>query len=146
MQPSICSELVAPLATASRAPVLARHARSHWHPRRRLGLACTRGTSHPATEVALAANGDPVHEAPDSSSARRLALLPDGETTRRFILDCTGCHQFDATIARVHGRPRTREEWEAAIRRPRRRGSRSISPASRCWSARAPRARRAMSS
>jgi virginiamycin B lyase len=28
-------------------------------------------------------------------SARYLNLLPDGETKRRFILDCTGCHQFN---------------------------------------------------
>ncbi|HYD54289.1 MAG TPA: hypothetical protein VEA99_16760 [Gemmatimonadaceae bacterium] len=60
---------------------------------------------------------EPLREAPDSSSARWLALLPDGEEKRRFVLDCTGCHQFDARIARTNGRPRTRDEWETAIRR-----------------------------
>lgn len=57
------------------------------------------------------------------SSAEWLALLPEGEEKRRFILDCTGCHQFHAGIARAGGsnystgRARTREEWESAIRR-----------------------------
>ncbi|HEX5963586.1 MAG TPA: hypothetical protein VFY42_07655, partial [Gemmatimonadales bacterium] len=39
-------------------------------------------------------------------SAGWLSRLPDGETKRKFILDCTGCHQFDEKIARVNGRPR----------------------------------------
>lgn len=60
----------------------------------------------------------PLREAPDSSSARWLALLPDGEEKRRFVLDCTGCHQFDARIARKpDGARRTREEWHAVVTR-----------------------------
>jgi virginiamycin B lyase len=51
------------------------------------------------------------------SSAEWLALLPDGEEKRRFVLDCTGCHQFDQQIARPNGQPRTREEWHAAVAR-----------------------------
>jgi streptogramin lyase len=70
-----------------------------------------------ASDISLGEVVQPVREAPDSSSARWLNLLPDGEEKRRFVLDCTGCHQFDARIARVNGRPRTREEWEAAIHR-----------------------------
>jgi virginiamycin B lyase len=51
------------------------------------------------------------------SSADWLALLPDGETKRRFVLDCTGCHQFDEQITLVDGTPRTAEQWEAGIQK-----------------------------
>ena len=50
-------------------------------------------------------------------SAAWLARLPDGEAKRKFILDCTGCHQFDEKIALVDGRPRTEAEWTAAVTR-----------------------------
>lgn len=52
-----------------------------------------------------------------SASAEWLALLPDGEEKRRFVLDCTGCHQFDEQNARVNAKPRTRDEWRAAVAR-----------------------------
>jgi virginiamycin B lyase len=51
------------------------------------------------------------------SSAAWLSRLPDGEEKRRFILDCTGCHQFDAVTASSAGRLKTESEWEAAITR-----------------------------
>ena len=51
------------------------------------------------------------------SSSRWLNLLPDGETKRRFILDCTGCHQFDEKKARPAGKPRTEADWAAAVAR-----------------------------
>jgi virginiamycin B lyase len=50
-----------------------------------------------------------------AGSAARLRMLPDGETKRRFILDCTGCHQFASPVMEVAGRPRTRDEWQAAV-------------------------------
>nr|MBA3445073.1 hypothetical protein [Gemmatimonadales bacterium] len=50
-------------------------------------------------------------------SSAWLALLPDGETKRKFILDCTGCHQFDERVARVNGRPRFEGEWREAVTR-----------------------------
>jgi virginiamycin B lyase len=50
-------------------------------------------------------------------SARWLSLLPDGEKKRRFILDCTGCHQFSGQVARARGQVRSVEDWEAAIGR-----------------------------
>jgi streptogramin lyase len=53
---------------------------------------------------------------PPRSSAW-LTLLPDGETKRKFILDCTGCHQFDEKIARPQGSPRTETQWAEAITR-----------------------------
>ena len=50
-------------------------------------------------------------------SAAWLSLLPDGETKRKFILDCTGCHQFDEKIARPQGAPRTEAQWVEAVQR-----------------------------
>ena len=50
-------------------------------------------------------------------SSAWLSQLPDGETKRKFILDCTGCHQFDEKIARIAGRPRTEQEWAEAVTR-----------------------------
>jgi hypothetical protein len=46
-----------------------------------------------------------------------LALLPEGETKRRFLLDCTGCHALDERIALDGGVPRTRESWDASTRK-----------------------------
>jgi virginiamycin B lyase len=55
---------------------------------------------------------------PQVPSAAWLNLLPDGEAKRKFILDCTGCHQFDGRMARaVGGKARTREGWTDAITR-----------------------------
>jgi virginiamycin B lyase len=50
-------------------------------------------------------------------SSAWLSLLPEGEAKRKFILDCTGCHQFDARIARPGGTPRTEAQWVEAITR-----------------------------
>lgn len=50
-------------------------------------------------------------------AAAWLTLLPDGEIKRRFILDCAGCHVFDARITREDGTPRSPEAWEAAVAR-----------------------------
>lgn len=51
------------------------------------------------------------------SSAAWLALLPDTEMRRRFVLDCTGCHQFDETRALKDGAPRDATQWTADIQR-----------------------------
>ena len=66
-----------------------------------LGLAAT-----------LAGSGDPP-----ARSSGWLARLPDGETKRKFLLDCTGCHQFDEWIARPGGTPRTEAGWVEAVTR-----------------------------
>jgi virginiamycin B lyase len=50
-------------------------------------------------------------------SADVLAQLPDGEAKRRFILDCTGCHQLDARIAAPGGVPRAEASWSEAVTR-----------------------------
>lgn len=52
-----------------------------------------------------------------SPSSAWLSRLPDSEAKRKFILDCTGCHQFDEKIARIGGRPRTEAEWAEAVTR-----------------------------
>ncbi len=68
-------------------------------------------TSEPV-DVRLSPRADAWTDAP---SNLLLALLPDGETKRRFILDCTGCHQFDqVTIAAGDG-TKTREAWNESI-------------------------------
>lgn len=60
----------------------------------------------------------PAPAAVDSlSSAEVLSLLPDGAEKRRLVLDCTGCHQFDARVAYPGGRARTEAEWEEAVAR-----------------------------
>jgi streptogramin lyase len=46
-----------------------------------------------------------------------LGLLPAGEEKRKFILDCAGCHQFDATIALRQDQPRTAKDWQEAVQR-----------------------------
>ena len=53
---------------------------------------------------------------PPRSSAW-LAQLPDGEVKRQFILDCTGCHQFNERITRPDGKPRTEAQWAEAVTR-----------------------------
>ncbi len=55
--------------------------------------------------------------APPPRSSAWLSRLPDGEVKRKFILDCTGCHQFDEKIARPQGKPRTEAQWVEAVTR-----------------------------
>jgi virginiamycin B lyase len=52
---------------------------------------------------------------PPSSAV--LNLLPDGATKRRFILDCTGCHQIDVELAFPNGQARKALDWQNAIER-----------------------------
>jgi hypothetical protein len=65
----------------------------------------------------LVAAAPAAAQAPEKAprSSDWLTLLPDGETKRKFILDCTGCHQFDEKIARIQGRPRSEAEWAAVV-------------------------------
>lgn len=64
--------------------------------------------------VAAAVAASPA-DTPSSSAI--LGLLPDGATKRRFILDCTGCHQMDMARTFPNGGAQTVEEWEASIQR-----------------------------
>lgn len=56
---------------------------------------------------------DPVPPA----GAAWLAGLPAGEETRRFILDCTGCHVTDASRVELAGARRDSAAWHAAVER-----------------------------
>jgi len=67
-----------------------------------------------ALAVALAPADTPGRRA---TSAAWLARLPDGEVRRRFILDCTGCHQFDDSRALKDGAPRAATQWAVDIQR-----------------------------
>ena len=53
----------------------------------------------------------------DPTASAWLSVLPDGEAKRRFILDCTGCHQFDARVTRPGGAARTEAGWAEAVTR-----------------------------
>ena len=68
--------------------------------------------------VALASHPAPIDppSSPPRSSAW-LARLPDGELKRQFILDCTGCHQFNERITLPKGKPRTEAQWAEAVTR-----------------------------
>ena len=59
----------------------------------------------------------PVRDLSSASASKLLGLLPDGEEKRRFVLDCTGCHTFDARIAAPNGRARTSAQWDSATHR-----------------------------
>lgn len=82
---------------------------------RRAALILAVGTA--ATILSAAGRLAPPSAADGPRSADILALLPDGEEKRSFVLDCTGCHQIDAERAFVSGRVRTAAEWETAIHR-----------------------------
>jgi streptogramin lyase len=58
-----------------------------------------------------------VPDLASASASQLLRLLPEGEEKRRFILDCTGCHAFDARIAAPNGRARTAAQWDSATHR-----------------------------
>ena len=59
----------------------------------------------------------PAANASARSSAWWLGALPDGDEKRQFILDCTGCHQFDEPNVTHEGAPRTRDQWAEDTRR-----------------------------
>ena len=59
----------------------------------------------------------PADTTTTAPSSAWLSLLPDGPEKRQFIIDCTGCHQFDAVRAHPGGRARTEAEWADAVRR-----------------------------
>lgn len=70
-----------------------------------------------APQAEAVSKGAPFTPRPDeyaeTPSSRYLGLLPEGETKRRFILDCTGCHQFDPATIGVDGRLKSHAEWSA---------------------------------
>jgi streptogramin lyase len=72
-----------------------------------------------STSIASAQSATPSvgRDLSSASASQLLRLLPDGEEKRRFTLDCTGCHTFDARIAALSGRGRTSVEWDSATHR-----------------------------
>ncbi len=79
------------------------------------------GTTAAAAAFAFFAAASARVAAPDEetrhSSAWWLGALPAGEAKRKFILDCTGCHQLDDKHALLNGAPRTRQKWSEDITR-----------------------------
>jgi streptogramin lyase len=76
----------------------------------------------PALLLASAVSGQSaptpaVSDLSAASASQLLNLLPDGEEKRRFVLDCTGCHPFDARTAAPGNRARTRVQWDSAAQR-----------------------------
>lgn len=70
-----------------------------------------------ATPGADARTPDASRTATEGSSADVLALLPDGPEKRKFLMDCTGCHQFDAERAFPNGIPRSEADWRGIVER-----------------------------
>jgi len=54
---------------------------------------------------------------PLAPSSEWLANFPEGPEKRWFILDCTGCHQFNETRALQNGVPRSAEQWSRDVTR-----------------------------
>ena len=68
--------------------------------------------------VAMIAIGAAAPKRPSRlSSSSVLVQLPEGETKRQFIIDCTNCHPLDAAYAYPGGKPRTRGEWATIVGR-----------------------------
>ena len=82
-------------------------------------IALTLGTTVAASLGAVRRTVTHDAPVPAADSVRRssdwLSLLPEGEEKRRFILDCTGCHQIDDQIVRPNGRPRTQAELKEMV-------------------------------
>ena len=51
------------------------------------------------------------------TSAEVLNMLPEGEEKRRFVLDCTGCHQLDERVAGLGSGGHSADHWDEAITR-----------------------------
>jgi virginiamycin B lyase len=66
-----------------------------------------------------AQEGPPIWNQPldQPTSAAILATLPDGAEKRRFVLDCTGCHQLNVRTAYPTGAARDAAGWEATVTR-----------------------------
>ncbi len=65
-----------------------------------------------ALDFGLHRADDPYDQYP---SSQFLAVLPEGETKRQFILDCTGCHQFKQRLVAPDGHPRSQDQWKQDI-------------------------------
>jgi len=75
------------------------------------GLASRTLTIEPGT-VTLAPDPAFLRTLP---SSRWLSLLPEGERKREFTVNCGTCHEIGHDRIMIDGRPRTKDEWFAAI-------------------------------
>lgn len=71
----------------------------------------TGGAAH-TLDLALAPDPDYQQRV---TSEQWLSLLPDGDMKREFLLNCTSCHEIDASRVLVDGAPRSVEQWDAAF-------------------------------
>lgn len=67
--------------------------------------------TEPGARVTLPLAPDPDFVAMIPSS-RFLALLPEGEMKKEFLLNCASCHEIDAGRIMVDGLPRNSAEWQ----------------------------------
>jgi virginiamycin B lyase len=74
-------------------------------------LPANAGTSE--TNLTLAMQSQPALAA---TSEQWLALLPDGDMRREFIVNCATCHSIAASRVLVDGKPRDKASWLAAIK------------------------------
>jgi virginiamycin B lyase len=73
-------------------------------------LEAATGPAH--IEIRLSAASDPHSHTPSSIW---LSLLPDGETKRRFIVNCAACHEIARPRIYKDDTPRTEAGWQDAI-------------------------------
>lgn len=95
-----------------------------------LGVATTVGVALVASAQGApgapgAQDGPPIwsQSLDQPTSSAILATLPDGDEKRRFLLDCTGCHQLNLRTAYPTGAARAQADWEATVTRMLRYGS-----------------------
>ncbi|UCF20542.1 MAG: hypothetical protein JSU87_03780 [Gemmatimonadota bacterium] len=70
----------------------------------------------PQSDNSLNAAGDGNSMGAAVPGSAFLALLPDGEMKRRFIIDCTGCHVWTADLVRgPGGEVRDAGAWSASV-------------------------------
>lgn len=70
-----------------------------------------------ARPTAVAARLDAADAVRQATSADVLAMLPDGEEKRRFIIDCTNCHVMDSASVLIDGVIRSQAQWEETVAR-----------------------------
>ena len=76
------------------------------------GLSIPSAVARPGgAPVKLKAEARPVTLA-DLSGNLFLSMLPENQEKRLFLLDCSGCHVFDARIAYPDGNPRSQAGWQ----------------------------------
>ncbi|MGE0439278.1 MAG: carboxypeptidase regulatory-like domain-containing protein [Gemmatimonadales bacterium] len=76
------------------------------------GAPATDAVAGPIVRLSARPRSTPLH-----SSAAWLNQFPEGRERRWFILDCTGCHQFNETRSLRNGVPRPADAWHTDVDR-----------------------------